>query len=115
MQVNLQFYVPMYRFENQRLVEVQYKDFRSSLLKVLQSEGVLSVQSELCKKIVEGYVFNEEMLIVTCSSVVEPILVKKYIDLLIKYHKNFQHNFYVYGRNGLNHTICILNKNAKII
>lgn len=110
--MQLQFHVPMYRYDGKTLIAVDYQVFRSELIEYLQSSRV-SFQSQIMKETIGEYEFDEELLVVNCTS--SSILVQKYADLLIKYHNEFQHNFYVYEENGLSHTISILDGKARII
>lgn len=110
--MHLQFHVPMYRYDGKALIIVDYHGFRSELIEFLQSNGV-STQSQMIKETIGKYEFDEELLVINCTS--SSTLVQKYADLLIKYHNEFQHNFYIYEENGLSHTISILDGKARFI
>ncbi len=113
--VQLVFHVPMYRYDGKNLVGVNYQDFRRELIEILESHGVSTMRSEMIKENIKEHEFDEEILLVICSSDFETALVQSYVDLLIKYHKEFQHTFYVYGRNGFNHTVSIQDGKAKVV
>lgn len=105
----LEFCVPMHRYEGTILLSVDYYGFRSELLKAIELLGVSDVQSCIELKKVGEDEFEEEMLIIRCSSEKEDDLVQAYEELLVKYHKKFQHVFYIYRKNDFTHAFYISN------
>ena len=67
----------------------------------------------MIKEVVNDYEFDEKILIVGCVS--KSYVIKKFTDLLVKYHSVFRHNFYVYEEDGLSHTISIKNNEVTIL
>lgn len=103
--MRLQFHVLRYRFDRKRMISVKYQGFRKELIDFLETNGVLY----------ESYFEKYEEEIISFECVSSSIFIQKYVELLIKYHKEFQHNFYILGVNGFNHTILVKENEAKII
>lgn len=111
----LEFHVPHFRFTNGILEPAKYEGFRSELINFMEKQGVTKFNNYMEKEFVEHYEFDEEVLVVQCSSDDKSALIKGYTDLLLKYHKEFQHIFYICGVNGFNHTICVDSNSVKIL
>ena len=109
----LKFHIPMYRFDGKDLVSVDYRGFEQEFTDFLKSIGVSSIYTQLIKEVVNDYEFDEKILIVGCVST--SYVIKKFTDLLVKYHGVFRHNFYIYEEDGLSHTINIINNEVTIL
>lgn len=98
--------VPLYKITADGLVSLEYLGFKDELLGIFKRFGV-SYRCRLEAKCVDSYEFNEEILTVYIPANLVDSIVNGYKDLIGKYHKEFQHNFYIYGVNDFNNTFFI--------
>lgn len=109
----LELIVPLYKVTPEGLVSLEYLTYREELLNILNQFGV-SFDSYKDEKIVDDYTFNEEIIRVYSSNKLTDMIISSYIELVVKFHSEFKHNFYAYGINGFNHTFYIVDENIVI-
>lgn len=105
--------IPYFRFEKQNLIEVDYYPYQHELLSELDK---LEVVFKLDKRIVivNNIKFQEGMCICNCDERTKASVISLYIKLLKKYHRVFQHVFYVYEIDDFRHTIAFDDKGSVV-
>lgn len=98
--------IPLHKITSDGLVSLEHLGFKSELLGILKHYRV-SYGCRLEAKCVDSYEFNEEILTVYIPANLVDSIVNDYKELVGKYHKEFQHNFYIYDINGFNNTFFI--------
>ena len=98
--------IPLYKITADGLVSLADLGFKSELLGIFKRFGVsYELRSET--KCVDSYEFDEEIITVYIPANLVDSIVNDYKELVGKYHKEFQHNFYIYSINGFNNTFFI--------